>query len=322
MKFRCVPFFLVSIHFYSLLCRYFFLLLGALIALGLFHSLVVLPMLLSLMGPPAELIPFGYADGSEKVGGDHNYYYSYHSYSLSSSFDKSSAKFPRPTPAQGKTTSKKANYYSSPFVLPSLSVQNRNESQIEDGDYYYVQRQGFNSVSAPSSPPISRQEVNNQHAACDVRGGNNNNSSNRKKKKTTTTIPNHYPKASSSHLRSGSVPRRHNSDVSLSTIAEESHSYLTSSQNSNSSSSTSSSSSSASSYSGGGGTYCNPYPSVFPPANSLSGGGGGGPSVFVEPEVTVETTTTTTYPPATSGGLQQQQQHQEQVKWTVVLDGQ
>lgn len=44
-------------HF-SLLARYFFYVLLGLIALGAFNGLVLLPVLLSILGPPSEIIPF------------------------------------------------------------------------------------------------------------------------------------------------------------------------------------------------------------------------------------------------------------------------
>ena len=67
--------------------------------------------------------------------------------------------------------------------------------------------------------------------------------------------------------KSGNLNKRHNSDLSLSTIAEESQSYLTSSQDS------------CSSASGAG------------PQQTMQSINSGAASVFVEPHVTVETTT-------------------------------
>lgn len=46
----------------SFTCRYFFVVLTLLIALGLLNGLVLLPVLLSVIGPPAEVIPLNPGD--------------------------------------------------------------------------------------------------------------------------------------------------------------------------------------------------------------------------------------------------------------------
>ncbi len=161
--------------------RHFFMVLSALLALGLFDGLVFLPVLLSSVGPPAEVVPKG-----------------------------------------------------------------------EDKD----------RVSLPPASPEPRHRYNTRS------------SSSRQKLHLSKPPPPHQNGAT----RSGSdfaPPRRHNSDASLSTIAEESHSYASSFHDPHPR------------HGGGGrnvGGHCYPAPSST--SSSFNGA-----SVFVEPEVIVETTT-------------------------------
>ena len=155
--------------------RYFFLVLTALIVLGLFNGLVFLPVLLAFLGPPAEVIP---ADGGDAIA--------------------------PPTPEAS-----------------TAARERRQQLPLRRG-------------RAPGGATDRR-----------VRVGRNS---------SAPPIPAPQP------TRTGAAPRRHNSDLSLSTIAEESNSYVSSSH--------------------------------LPPSTQSSLNVPAA-SVFVEPEVVVETTTTT-----------------------------
>ena len=171
--------------------RYFFLVLTALIVLGLFNGLVFLPVLLAFLGPPAEVIP---ADGGDAIA--------------------------PPTPEAPAAARQHR-----------LQPTTRRGKSFDCGGAVAAEQRRIRIGRNSSAPPAS----------------------------AAVPLP---------ALRSGAAPRRHNSDLSLSTIAEESNSYISSSQ--------------------------------LPPStqSSLNGGGGGTASLFVEPQVVVETTTTTTVPAA------------------------
>ncbi len=182
---------------FDFIFRYFFLVLTALVALGLFNGLVFLPVLLSSLGPPAEVIP------KRREGEEDDF-----------SADRISLPSPEPSPRPAYNT--------------------RSSSRIGNSSNSSRQKLHLKSSNRNAATPVTRL------------------SSSRSGRYDAPQFP---------------TPRRHDSDASLSTIAEESQSYVSSSYDQQQGCR-------------GGCT-----------STSSSYNGGGGASVFVEPEVIVETTT-------------------------------
>lgn len=157
---------------FDFIYKYFFLFLSALLLIGTFNGLALLPVLLSYVGPPAEVVPH---DGDDHVT--------------------------LPSPEQTRASS-----------------SNKRRPRLH----------------------LTPRDVSKRHSGVKTRSSSSN-------ENAFTVLP----------------PRRHNSDASLSTIAEESNSYVSSSQSSANNNN----------------------------ASDLARSYNGATSVSVDPEIIVETTT-------------------------------
>ncbi|XP_017327719.2 protein patched homolog 1 isoform X1 [Ictalurus punctatus] len=120
---------------FDFIMRYFFAVLAILTLLGILNGLVLLPVLLSIMGPPAEVILANNASGlsspspepTPRIMNNHGYY---------------AGHIPR-APRQAFTEVSDSEYYS----------ETTNTSGIGDEDYKHCDRNAY--ITTPTHPPTS-----------------------------------------------------------------------------------------------------------------------------------------------------------------------
>lgn len=115
--------------------RYFFAVLAILTLLGILNGLVLLPVLLSLMGPPAEVVPANNANQLQSPSPEpmpppmnHHGYYTGH--------------IPK-TPRQAFSETSESEYYS----------ETTTTSGIGEEEYKYCDRSNY--ITPPAQPPTS-----------------------------------------------------------------------------------------------------------------------------------------------------------------------
>lgn len=131
--------YVLTYQIFVVCCRYFFAVLAILTILGMLNGLVLLPVLLSLMGPPAEVTPVDHSSRLPTPGPEpsmpppmthHGYYTSHHN--------------PRSSRPQAFSESSDSEYYSEVTTT----------SGIED-DYKYCDRSAYIASHADVPPATS-----------------------------------------------------------------------------------------------------------------------------------------------------------------------